>query len=403
MFSYLDAVKPLVDEGIYARGVRLYLEGKVLPHTSMVLDYWREYQVIGKHETCVVNLPVVHLALSAQKYDQFSLAIKQSGRCSCEYFAEYGTCKHIVAVCASLQQEWQPSQIQKTQKKDAEVNFLLDSLFTADEEKKSREIISNLYTVLETGMLLETQIVKKLENFADFIFKNFQANLKSKVSAENQKTEKYYILQKINEIITKKVGNYQEEKRLIRIITNPKLTEKGGFAWVEFWLPYVHQFDLLNQEILWFEWWLAVLVGASKNFLSEMNSVFAKIDPQIKEGVLERIQKQFINQKEYWLKFVFVANMSEWVYKHRADLDSSYLLMAMEYFPEYREEWEIYLQQYMATWTDYLPAGEYEEFLKTFTKWKIFGQSDYLRLALDYVLSTHSKKRSLVQGIQKIL
>ena len=49
MISYLEAIKPLVNPEIYNRGLKLYLEGRVLGYSELLLDYWRRYQVQGKH------------------------------------------------------------------------------------------------------------------------------------------------------------------------------------------------------------------------------------------------------------------------------------------------------------------------------------------------------------------
>ena len=105
MVSYLDSVRKLVDKSIYGRGLKTFLEGGVISFTDLTIDSWRKYQVKDTN-TEVVVIPLLHLVLSIQKWEQAENALKESAFCSCLYFKEFGTCKHIVAVCASIEQEF---------------------------------------------------------------------------------------------------------------------------------------------------------------------------------------------------------------------------------------------------------------------------------------------------------
>src|SRR6476469_3860675 len=106
MLSYLDTAKQVVDEAVYARGIRLYLEGRVGRHQDMLLDFWREYGMNEDHNRYVVRLPLLHLALNSSKWDRASQVLKEHASCECAYYQEYGLCKHVVAVCASLEKEF---------------------------------------------------------------------------------------------------------------------------------------------------------------------------------------------------------------------------------------------------------------------------------------------------------
>jgi hypothetical protein len=77
MISYLEAIKPLVNPEIYNRGLKLYLEGRVLGYSELLLDYWRRYQVQGKHQVYTVDIPLIHLALDKSKHSQAGEALQQ--------------------------------------------------------------------------------------------------------------------------------------------------------------------------------------------------------------------------------------------------------------------------------------------------------------------------------------
>jgi len=397
VFSYLTLVQNIVDEGMYARGVRLYLDGKVMQPTDLTLDYWRLYEVIGQRENSLVKMPLLHFALSKKKESQAAAALEESVSCSCEYFAEYGLCKHVVAVCAALEQEWNPKD---TQNKDGEIDSILDSLFAVEQEKTVREVVVRLQNVLETGTITPLSMVQQLEPMAVWISAEFTS---PNVFYKTPVTDIDFSLVKLQQIISHYVGDYRKEKRIIRIISHPTLVEKGGISWLRFWLHFVPNMDEIHQKKVYFEIWTAVLVGATKAFKSETYAIFADLDDTTKHHLLLKIKHEFEHEKEYWLTFIFTAKMKEWVIAHKEELDADYLLKAMDIFPENREEWEICLQRYFSTWTEFLPTGEYDEFIKSMQSWRHFGMSDYLKDTLEYVLEIHPKKRKLVLAIKALL
>jgi len=397
VFSYLKIVQDIVDEGLYSRGVRLYLDGKVMKPTDMTLDYWRIYQVIGKRENAIVKIPLLHFALSKKKEDQVAVALEESVQCSCEYFAEYGICKHVVAVCAQLEQEWNPKQ---DQDHNQSANSLLDSLFAVEQEKTSREVVVRLQHVLETGSITPVTMVQQLESCATWIATQFTS---VQMIDKKPVTDVDFSMTKLVEIIRTYVGDYRKEKRIIRIISHPTLVEKGGIHWLQFWLHFVPDMDEHHQLIVYFQIWTAILVGATQAFREESHALFATCSDTFKQQLLLKIQHEFEHQPEHWLRFIFAAKMKSWIMDNRTSLDGQYLLLAMKIFPENREEWEICLQNYYATWTDFLPVGDYEEFIKLLQKWRNFGMSDYLKETLDYAIRTHKKKRKLTQALRPLL
>ena len=134
MFSYLDAAQKLVSREIYGRGIKYYLEGKVLKFDELVLDFWRLYQVSENHENAIIKLPLLHLALNQSKYEQADKALTEVCSCTCSYYQEYGPCKHIVAVCASIEQEFglNKKPVVQNQNTEKKVDSLLQNIFEAE-------------------------------------------------------------------------------------------------------------------------------------------------------------------------------------------------------------------------------------------------------------------------------
>ncbi|MFM6249908.1 MAG: hypothetical protein ACKPEQ_12295, partial [Dolichospermum sp.] len=75
MLSYLKSVQKLIHPSIYQRGIKLYLDGSIVGFEELTLDYWRIYKVIGTDEY-LIKIPLLHLALDRQKFDQSSQALE---------------------------------------------------------------------------------------------------------------------------------------------------------------------------------------------------------------------------------------------------------------------------------------------------------------------------------------
>ena len=398
MFSYLAAVQEVIDEGIYARGIKAYLEGKVVSQQDLTLDYWRLYEVVGLHENNSVKIPLLHVALSQKKWNLAGKALQELASCTCEYSQEYGMCKHIVAVCAKLEQEWNPAITKPTKTSSNQVDSILDSLFAVEQEKTEREVVTALNYVLTVGNITLAELSTKLIPFARWL-SQLTIRTGNDWNAKNFDEHTGFILQKIDELITTLVGDYTEEKRLVRIISSATLVEAGGVNWFSFWQQYIKKLDPQRKTETYTGLWKAHLIGATKYIQPEFSALYSQLAEEEKKNLLEIFQKEYHLQRQYWLEFVFFAKISHWVVEHAKELDPHYLIMAMEFFPEYREEWEIELEQYFRTWTDFLPTGEYHEFATMLKKWRSFGNSEYLKQAFDYVKTVHRKKRSLIKMI----
>ena len=140
MLSYLETVQKIAQTDVYNRGLKYYLDGKVLSHQDLVLDLWRKYKV-SSNRIYEVQIPLLHLALSPKKFDKADLALLESVSCECGYFQEFGICKHIVAVCGSLENEF---NINLKKNKRRQTESLASNVFDSILEVKRNNLFERL-------------------------------------------------------------------------------------------------------------------------------------------------------------------------------------------------------------------------------------------------------------------
>jgi SWIM zinc finger len=379
MVSYLKSIKLVVNQGVYNRGIRLYLDGAVSKSTSMVLDNWRKYTVIGTM-SYTVKIPLIHLTLDQNKFDKAGIAIEETATCECEYYYSYGPCKHIVAVCASIDKEFDIETRIDLNTERADHSSVLDNIFEAEKVKKHRK----WYEVIEMYLTREHLNYFYLDEI-------------SKTLVDEPLDHDDFLLG-LYKIVESVVGEYSKEKLLIKIILETILV--GKKVWWDFWLPFLLRLDERNQTRLFVGLWKIRWLSGSKTYRDELDRLMIAMKNKEKAMIFEQLKIEFENQREIWLEYCFVSKYFSWLEENIDALDPNYIVKMCLNLPEKREEYEYKILNQVKVWSDFLQVGKYDEIKEFFHLWQhTLGRSEVYEEAVKYFQTNHPKKKKLLSSI----
>jgi hypothetical protein len=379
MLSYLEVVEQLVDSAIYQRGIKYYLQGNVIQWEPMFLDFWREYSVVGReHEK--VFMPVLHLAMSASNFRFAHKALEKASQCSCDYFDTYGICKHIVAVCAALEQEFTLKEILVEENSPTEI---LDSLFEADVIKNKRQWRHTFESVLVKGPYTNFTLQKQFE---DFIFAVVQSPEQYQDIFDNSKS-----------LLDRLMGNYTAEKLVVEAIAFSLLIDSQSDVWWNYWYQYMLVLDEANKVRLAIHLWKLYRLDLNKQYRNELINFLKQLPDNLKKQIVETISTQ---GDEKWREFPLVSHYDEWIIEHLAEFDIDFLFQTAVEFPDLQEEIEEHLLVQFKQWSDFLQPGHTQQFALAFKNWKeLFGRSKYFEEAAQYTRALHKRKKILMSEL----
>ncbi|NJK71631.1 MAG: SWIM zinc finger family protein [Thermales bacterium] len=299
----------------------------------------------------------------------------QSATCECPYYAQYGLCKHIVGVCASLDQEFGS----KYREFDASEE-ILDNIFASQKVKTHRKWLETMDTLLsrDTG------------NY--YYLDNISRTIKTE---EGQHQPFFDELTKIVEVV---IGDYSREKLLVRVILESILV--GGQCWFDYWSEYFLQLDQYNQINLFKGLWKIYWVTAQIDYKEKLKSVFRNPVEQVKLEVFNELFLEFGLEKNIWLEYCFVAEYYSWLDENFENLDPLTLVRYAEIFPECRENVDLLILNQIKMWSDFLPTGEYGMVIEVFQEWgNRLGKGDFYSEALEYFRTNHPRKKKLLNQL----
>jgi hypothetical protein len=380
MISYLNSVKSIVNQGVYNRGIRLYLDGKVSRPTTMVLDNWRKYKVTGSIGSYCIKMPLLHLTLDQNNFDKAGSAISEVSTCECEYYYSYGACKHIVAVCASIDKEFDLEARITFDTQKADRTSVLDNIFEAEKVKKHRK----WYEVIEMYLIREHLNYFYLDEI-------------SKTLADEPLDHDDFLLG-MSKIVELAIGTYTKEKLLIKIILETILV--GKKIWWDFWFPYLMRFDERNKTRLFVGLWKIRWLSGAKTYRDELDRLLVSMKNKEKQLIFEQLKNDFENQREIWLEYCFVSKYYSWLEENIDNLDPFNIIKLCLNLPEKREELEFKVLNQVKVWADFLQVGKYTEIIDFFAYWQqTLGRSEVYEEAVKYFQTNHPKKKKLLNSI----
>jgi hypothetical protein len=381
VFSYLDTIKEIVNPGVYQRGLKYYLDGKVTYGYDLVLDFWRVYEVSGS-DYYKVKIPLLHLALNPKKYKLASQALEESVSCDCEYFLSWGVCKHIVGVCAALEQEFSLS-LKKTKQNFAsnDQDSGIKQIFAAQEEKQERLILQ----------AFEEYLIKPNYRLLDNYLR-----MASDLVIEGGSKEQ---LPGLHLAAQKALRKYEHEESLIPLIVQQIATQ--GKFWFEFWQKLWPEISRERQNQIWFDLYMVYSYGVFNDLTEEIIANFKSLDLDTKKFLFNQIQDQYPDLPEQWIDLCMVIEYWPGLQTYLAQIDPLTLIQIAVIWPDKQEDVEELLLSRVRPYLEFLPAGEYTEVVEVFKKWQtVLGRSVYFEEALKLAKELHPKKRGLLKKLE---
>jgi hypothetical protein len=406
MFSYTQIAKDLVETDIYNLGTRLYLDGSVGTIEKLLIDNWRIYNVKDSLKVYRVTMPVLHLVLSRGKFNDAVEAILQSTNCTCSYFHEFGSCKHVVAVCQSMQKEFLEveGKRQLTKKKDLEaVGNVLGNIFDVELKSKFRK----LHELFETYFAKSE--VKSIYWFEQFVHevKKTKGKVKmnngsffSSIDFGDPNIDYTPFLAELKSIFQNKLRDYDQEKKVYYLMTIS--LQAGGRFWWEFWQDLIPQFSQRQQLRLWSEVYRWKMSRITLDYNDLITAKLVSMDDAEKKLILEKLQQDYENNLRLWLDFVLTSRYEQFLIDNLNKFDPDLLIDIAYILPEKLEEIEVRIMNQVKIWSDFMKAGEYQEIVHLLVKWVKLGRSDYFWETMKYIQTQHKKKSKLMSILKKL-
>jgi uncharacterized protein YihD (DUF1040 family) len=406
MFSYTQIAKDLVEIDIYNLGTRLYLDGSVGTIERLLIDNWRIYNVKDSLKVYRVTMPVLHLVLSRGKFNDAVEAILQSTNCTCNYFHEFGSCKHVVAVCQSMQKEFLEveGKGQLTKKKDLEaVGNVLGNIFDVEQKSKFRK----LHELFETYFAKsEVKSIYWFEQFVHEVKKNKgkvkmnNGSIFSSIDFGDPNIDYTPFLVELKSIFQNKLRDYDQEKKVYYLMTVS--LQSGGRFWWCFWHDLIPRFSERQQLRLWSEIYRWKMSRITLDYNDLIEDALVAMDDSEKKKILEKLQQDYENNLKLWLDFVLTSRYEQFLVDNLDKFDPELLIDIAYILPEKLEEIEVRIMNQVKIWSDFMKAGEYQEIVQLLSKWVKLGRSDYFWETMKYIQTQHKKKPKLMNILRKL-
>ncbi len=386
MFSYLACIKPLVNDSVYASGIKLYLEGKVIDTKDMSLPHWKTCKVHGNNESLHVTFPEIHNLIPTQSEQIQTNALKHHAQCTCPYFVEYGTCKHIVAICCQYDDtlgkkiQKQPSKTEAV-RIDSTMNSLIDTMFAVEGQKTSRKWINQI-----------DQYMTRLNSEDCFWFDEIVRNV-----AGNPSDYTGFIVD-FQSYIDTHIQTFEYEAKIVELIKHSLYF--GEKLWWDFWLPILPKLSQEAQLKIWVSSWKLYLAGVFNMWKQDFLYQLRENDLEFNHTILEKLQHDFRDKSEFWTRFVIEAQITGWIEENFEKLDPLNLLKIVQHVSDKQESIEEAIYKHIRVWSDFLTTGSYDQIIEVFQAWKdTLGQTDIYQDAQNYIKLHHPKKKSLLGKI----
>jgi hypothetical protein len=419
--SYLEAAKLKSSEAVYARGIKYYLFQKIKSWKDLPLPFWRQYEVKGENQVYTVRFPIAHRLLEITSLEHLAEVVDTHTSCNCQYFIDYGICKHIVAVCNEIDVEFFDPKKDFKLKSDAkeiarlQSSSVLDNIFGIEKQKKFSEYISYLFKPNTPSYLTREMVIdleRELQPLVDKTLqmakeKSFDEALNEYQIDINAEPKTYPLAHKLLTEISPKLGYYKEEKDLYVLL------EKVVYFWqspafcllylswqspmtVENQAKHVYLLYRLSFTILSQSRWSLVW----KDYLSSKS-----LAQEVVDRVLELLESDFGRDTPITVAFAIWVRYSTWLETNLELLQNNDLLEIIKILPDRHEEIDRILRSRALAWIDYLPANtqNYQELSHFLHEWaNILGSSEYLDEVLEHLRLIHTKKKSLLALVEDL-
>ncbi|GAB4146476.1 MAG: hypothetical protein OHK0017_06990 [Patescibacteria group bacterium] len=434
MFSYSKAIQEVTTEAVFARGIKYFLFKKIKSKRNLSLNNWREYEVRGEKEIYRVRIPVVHLIQNVADNQDLGSILEEFAQCNCAYFQDFGICKHIAAVCADLDDEFELSHAKKKVEQKITQNHLqsnlLDKIFGAHQSRKHQEYTTYLFkenapSLLSRDMVYELEDELQSNGFSSeiqpdyLIFEEqlFNQEISDDPQINNENLENWYkskipdygrsLLGLLNQSILPCLGYYKEEKKVLILLD--KITPFWRYPQsLSICLNWAKCMTPENQARVHYLLYRLAFTGMASSFWTDQYLRFLSnvpLSPAVSERVMELLVETFSSTALITVNFAFLGKNEDWFRENLDELDNNFLTKAIRVLPDEFERIDLNLKNRAWTWIEYLQADtkEYENLSQFLHDWnENLGLTENLQETLSYIKQLHAKKKGLLKMIGDI-
>ena len=395
MFSYTNPLREMVPDIIYSRGQKIYLDGKVIEHEEMVLDYWREYKVkaTNRNDEYYIRIPLIHLTLDRRKWDRVHEVYENLVTCDCPYTTQYGgICKHIVAVSLSLDAEFSFSKISAKSKKNKfpEIDNLLEQIMEAEDNKLENAWLSDF-----ENLLINPSWGSK------HVLLNHITRENTRIS-DNGKVVYSDFWNSLEVIINQQIRDFDKQKNVLQIAVET-LVYNGDFWW-KFWSKFILKTDFQNVKTFWsrvYRWKgdrnIHNIYEKLTNFGRQEYNEKQKAD--ILEIIIRDQKIGFKEQLDFCLDFRYIT----WIQNHLGLIDPLNLLKIIEILPDEAEAIEVSISKQLIEWGVFIQPSGYGDLVSVFKEWKRgLGNSDLLNETAKNIIAINKRRSKLVLALKEV-
>jgi hypothetical protein len=389
-FSYLKVCESNLDSTIINRGQKLFLDGKVLFKRDLVLDYWQIFDVIDTTNTYRVKLPLLHLALNRDKWHDSYQAFQETASCTCQYFAEYGLCRHFTSVCAFLDHKYKIKQAQMNNifgESNTEVS-IFDNIDKAESSRLTNYWLNEIERII-------------LENRASE-YSKFLSQLTTELNLDFNKNYSTFF-QSLDKIILKYSKDFILEKNVLNLAIETLL--HNSKLWWSYWEKIVFSADFQNAKSFWaklFNWRsdaniqsiLSLSIGKAKDIFNneQKQEIFDKVFYGYNHTTSNPSTAIFSAQYEFAILFEF----NQWLEDNLSYLDTVKLFHVADIYPNLTDQIEIYIKNQIKGLIFMFSSQNIDEILQLLELWenKIGTNDNFLDL-LHELKSTGSRSHKV--------
>ena len=383
MFSYLDKVKELVPHEIYQLGVREYLLGNVLEYISMDLKDWRSYEVKGR-EVYTVTMPLLHFLTTKLQWSRGGENLKRLSSCTCEYYDTIGACKHIIAVCASLDHEFKTS---------SELNPVttptLSKILDFQTNSEARQWFHDFEYYLE----LTTE-----DDPQNLSIRRIYETIRASFASPHQQFQNNLV-----SYINQNLGNDEFEKRLLQLVLYTKAWLVGGYEWWKVFLPIIEHLESQKKIHFWADFWMEFEFFETSIYESVLliQEAARELDMSEKTSILTALrEKKALLPTQ--LSFAQFACETNFLLTNLGQMDAGGLIRLLPDMREYTQDIEFYISQQMQTVSDYLNSNNESNLIQYLELWNTSNpDSGILRETVSTIRSQHSRRKRLLSQLKK--
>jgi hypothetical protein len=374
MSFYINIANTIANETIVQKGQKLFLEGKVIETKEPLIPNWFSYGVKDNGNVFEVIAPTIHFIDPLYNSDNFF----KLAHCNCEYYTHMGYCHHICAVLTHL------DNVYKVSNKETKVNpSLWDTLMLGEKTTILNQYKFNLNEYFQ-------------HNWDDRdITKNLGSLPKDLKKFPELKTILLDILHPNSKL-------FENEKKLINLFNHNYLASQNSLDWFLIFRPYLIKIHSLNKEELLQKTYLNLYAKIFQvDSEKEIINFIRAFDSDIKTNVSEKLKIIYAKQPIIWSEFAFISQDKKTLMSSLDIFESKMLLEIGNLYPYEHDIIEIKLYNQVKVWIDFLYSTDYTDLLKIIEKWYlVFGKTEKFIEIIDYIESTHPKKKNLIKEIK---